>query len=85
MEYAYATCLLNETDAEINEQNLKAVLAAAGSPVQESRIKAVVAALEDIQLDSSTTGPSSIGAEKSTKARLSGVRELKIPEPTTEE
>lgn len=51
MEYAYATCLLSETDAEINEANLKAVLSAAGSSVQESRIKAIVAALEDIPLD----------------------------------
>lgn len=50
MEYAYATCLLSETGAEINEENLKAVLDAAGSPVQESRLKAVVAALENEQV-----------------------------------
>lgn len=47
MEYAYATCLLSETGAEINEANLQAVLEAAGSSVQESRIKAVVAAVEE--------------------------------------
>lgn len=50
MEYAYATCLLSETDAEINKANLKAVLEAAGSATQESRIKAVVAAVEDDEL-----------------------------------
>lgn len=54
MEYAYATCLLSETGEEINEENLAAVLEAAGSPVQESRIKAIVAALEDIQVDGIT-------------------------------
>lgn len=53
MEYAYATCILNESGEEINEQNLKAVLEAAGCPVQESRVKAIVAALEDIEV---TTG-----------------------------
>lgn len=53
MEYAYATCILNESGEEINEQNLKAVLEAAGCPVQESRVKAIVAALEDIEI---TTG-----------------------------
>jgi large subunit ribosomal protein L12 len=52
MEYAYATCLLNESGEEINEQNLTAVLEAANSEVHESRIKALVAALEDIEIDS---------------------------------
>lgn len=53
MEYAYATCLLNESGAEINEVNLTAVLEAAGCPVQESRVKAIVAALEDVEVPSS--------------------------------
>lgn len=85
MEYAYATCLLNETDAEINEQNLKAVLAAAGSPVQESRIKAVVAALEDIDIDGSTVGLSESGAENNTTIRSSDAREQTVSELSTEE
>jgi large subunit ribosomal protein L12 len=51
MEYAYATLLLNESGEEINERNLKAVLKAAGCTVQESRIKAIVAALEGIDFD----------------------------------
>ncbi len=52
MEYAYATCILNESGAEINETNLTAVLEAAGCEVHESRVKALVAALEDIEIDS---------------------------------
>lgn len=52
MEYAYATCILNESGEEINETNLTAVLEAAGCVVQESRVKALVAALEDIEIDS---------------------------------
>lgn len=51
MEYAYATYLLSETDKEINEENLHAVLEAAGAPAQESRIKAIVAALEGIDIE----------------------------------
>lgn len=50
MEYAYATCILSESGEEINEQNLTAVLEAAGCTVQESRVKAIVAALEDIDV-----------------------------------
>lgn len=55
MDYAYATCLLNEANTEINQENLTAVLEAADCPVQESRVKAVVAALEDIDLDEVVT------------------------------
>ncbi|GAB7092211.1 hypothetical protein JCM18237_24820 [Halorubrum luteum] len=54
MEYAYATCILNETGEEINEENLTAVLEAAGCSVIESRIKAIVAALEDVDVSGVT-------------------------------
>jgi large subunit ribosomal protein L12 len=51
MEYVYAALILNETDEEINEDNLTEVLEAAGVDVEESRVKALVAALEDVDID----------------------------------
>ena len=51
MEYVYAALILNETDEEINEDNLTGVLEAAGVDVEESRVKALVAALEDVDID----------------------------------
>ncbi|APE95555.1 50S ribosomal protein P1 [Halodesulfurarchaeum formicicum] len=51
MEYVYAALILNETDAEINEDNLTDVLDAAGVDVEESRVKALVAALEDVDIE----------------------------------
>ncbi len=51
MEYVYAALILNETDEEINEDNLTGVLDAAGVDVEESRVKALVAALEDVDID----------------------------------
>ncbi len=51
MEYAYATLLLNESNQEINEKNLTAVLEASGNTVEASRIKALVAALEGVDLN----------------------------------
>ncbi|MFB6086262.1 MAG: 50S ribosomal protein P1 [Halodesulfurarchaeum sp.] len=50
MEYVYAALILNEADAEINEDNLTDVLEAAGVDVEESRVKALVAALEDVDI-----------------------------------
>ncbi|ELZ83093.1 MULTISPECIES: 50S ribosomal protein P1 [Haloferax] len=51
MEYVYAALILNETDEEINEENITAVLDAAGVDVEESRVKALVAALEDVDIE----------------------------------
>jgi len=51
MEYVYAALILNESGAEINEQNLTDVLEAAGVSVEQSRVKALVAALEDVDID----------------------------------
>jgi large subunit ribosomal protein L12 len=51
MEYVYAALILNETGEEINEANVTGVLEAAGVDVEESRVKALVAALEDVDIE----------------------------------
>ena len=51
MEYVYAALILNESGDEINEDNLTGVLEAAGVDVEESRVKALVAALEDVDIN----------------------------------
>ncbi|MFB6302149.1 MAG: 50S ribosomal protein P1 [Haloferacaceae archaeon] len=51
MEYVYAALILNESGDEINEDNITAVLEAAGIDVEESRVKALVAALEDVDIE----------------------------------
>lgn len=52
MEYAYAVLLLSETDTELNEENITRVLTAAEADVSESRVKAMVAALENVDVHS---------------------------------
>ncbi|WP_297457935.1 50S ribosomal protein P1 [Thermococcus sp.] len=51
MEYVYAALLLHAAGKEINEENLKKVLEAAGITPDEARIKALVAALEGVNID----------------------------------
>ena len=51
MEYVYAALILNESGEEIDEDNLTDVLDAAGVDVEESRVKALVAALEDVDIE----------------------------------
>lgn len=51
MEYVYATLLLHRAGREINEENLKKVLEAAGISIDSARIKAFVAALGEINIE----------------------------------
>jgi large subunit ribosomal protein L12 len=50
MEYVYAALILHESGEELNEENITGVLEAAGVDVEESRVKALVAALEDVDI-----------------------------------
>ncbi|MEM4717167.1 MAG: 50S ribosomal protein P1 [Desulfurococcaceae archaeon] len=50
MEYVYATLLLYKAGKEINEENLKRVLEAAGIEIDEVRVKSLVAAVKNIDI-----------------------------------
>ncbi|WP_148676881.1 50S ribosomal protein P1 [Staphylothermus marinus] len=50
MEYIYASLLLYKAGKEINEENIKKVLEAAGIQVDEVRVKSLVAALKNIDI-----------------------------------
>ena len=51
MEYVYAALILHESGEELNEDNITAVLESAGVDVEQSRVKALVAALEDVDIE----------------------------------
>ncbi|HID80190.1 MAG TPA: 50S ribosomal protein P1, partial [Ignisphaera sp.] len=51
MEYVYAVLLLHAAKRDINEDNLRKVLEAAGIAVDEVRLKALVAAVKEINID----------------------------------
>ncbi|MFC6732349.1 MULTISPECIES: 50S ribosomal protein P1 [unclassified Haladaptatus] len=72
MEYIYAALILNETDAEINEENLTAVLDAAGVDVEESRVKALVAALEDVDIEDAIEQAAAVPAAGAAAAPAEG-------------
>ena len=51
MEYIYATLLLHKLGKEINEGNLKKVIAASGIEPDESKVKSLVASLKGVNID----------------------------------
>jgi large subunit ribosomal protein L12 len=50
MEYVYAALLLHSAGKPVTEENVRAVLAAAGIAVNDARVKALVSALEGINI-----------------------------------
>ena len=51
MEYVYAALLLHKAGKEINEENMKNVMSAAGVTPDEGRIKSLVASLKGKNID----------------------------------
>lgn len=51
MEYVYAALLLHKLQKEVNEANIGSVVKASGAEVNDAQVKALVAALADINID----------------------------------
>ncbi len=51
MEYVYAALLLHHAKKEITEENVKKVLEAAGIAVDDVKVKALVAALKEVNIE----------------------------------
>jgi large subunit ribosomal protein L12 len=54
VEYIYSALLLHSANKEITEENVKKVLHSVGAKVDESRIKALIASLEGVNIDEVT-------------------------------
>jgi len=51
MEYVYSAMLLHSAGKEITEEGISDILEAAGLEVDEARVKALTASLEDVDID----------------------------------
>ena len=51
MKYVYAALLLHSAGMEVTENNLSGVLKAVGGQIDEVRVKALVAAISEIDID----------------------------------
>jgi large subunit ribosomal protein L12 len=86
MEYVYAALLLHKQKKEINEANITSIIKASGAEVKEAQVKALVAALADVDIDEAikaapvavATAPAAGGKEEKTK-------EVETPSAKTEE
>ncbi len=51
MEYVYAALLLHKLQKDVSEENITSVVKASGTDVNEAQVKALVAALADVNID----------------------------------
>jgi large subunit ribosomal protein L12 len=89
MEYVYAAMVLHAAGKKIDENNLSKVLQAADIQVNEARVKALVAALEGINIDEAIKGavvPSAVAAPAATPSpKAEKKEEKKVEEEKKEE
>jgi large subunit ribosomal protein L12 len=88
MEYVYAALLLHKQKKEINEANLSNVVKASGAEVNEAQVKALVAALADVNIEEAIkAAPIAVAAPASTSSggAAEGKKEAELPSAKTEE
>ena len=51
MEYVYAALLLHKLKKQVTEENVSSVVKASGTEVNQAQVKALVAALADVNID----------------------------------
>ena len=51
MEYVYAALMLHKLEKEVNEANVTSVVKATGAEVNEAQVKAIVASLADVNIE----------------------------------
>ena len=89
MEYVYAALLLHKLDKEVNEANLSSVVKASGAEVNEAQVKSLVAALADVNIDEAVkAAPVAVAAAAPAAAAATSdapAKEEKKEEPKNEE
>lgn len=85
MEYIYAALLLHKAGKKVTEETVTSVLMAAGIEVDESRVKALIAALEDVNIDEAISKAAVAPAAAAAPAAAPAAAAVEAPEEEEEE
>lgn len=85
MEYIYAALLLHNAGKAITEETITAVLKAAGIEVNESRAKALVAALEGVDIEDAISKAAFAAPAAAAPAAAPAAAEAPVEEVVEEE
>ena len=87
MEYVYAALMLHKLEKEVNEANVASVVKATGAEVNEAQVKALVASLADVNIEEAIkAAPVAVAAAAPAAAAAGGdaPKEEKKAEPPSE-
>tara|TARA_B100000029_G_scaffold211032_1_gene208834 strand:- start:810 stop:1121 length:312 start_codon:yes stop_codon:yes gene_type:complete len=88
MEYVYAALMLHKLQKDVTEENVTSIVKASGAEVNEAQVKALVASLADVNIDEAIkAAPVAVAAAAAPAAEAaSGGDEKKEakPEPPSE-
>jgi large subunit ribosomal protein L12 len=79
VKYVYAALLLHSSAQPVTEENVKKVITAAGSQAEESQVKALVAALSEVNIDEALKSASVMAAPVAAPAPTEAKKEDKKP------
>ena len=69
MEYVYAALMLHKLQKEVTEENVTSVVKATGAEVNEAQVKALVASLADVNIEEAIkAAPVAVAAAPATAA-----------------
>ncbi len=85
MELVYAALTLHESGKEVNEDNLEAIVDAADLDVDDAEIKALVAALEDVDIGEAMETAVATGGGAPAPADTGGEDDAEAEEEADEE
>ncbi len=87
MEYVYGAMLLHSAGQDVNEKNIEKVMKSSGAKVDSARVKALVSALEGVDIDEamSTAAIAPTTAPTAAPVAAGEAKEEKKEEETKEE
>jgi len=85
MEYIYGALLLHKLGKEVSEENMKNVVAATGTEVDESKVKSLIASLKGVDIDKELDSASLIAAAPAPDSSGDGKKEEEKKEKPKEE
>ena len=85
MEYVYAALLLHKLGKDVDEANLSSVVKASGAEVNEAQVKSLVAALADVNIDDAVKAAPVAVAAAAAPAAGGEAKQEKKEEPKNEE
>ena len=79
MEYVYAALMLHKLQKEVTEENVTNIVKASGAEVNEAQVKALVASLADVDIEEAIkAAPVAVAAAAPAAEAASGGEELSL-------